>query len=73
MLGWWGVVHSHFRVQPNYSVEVVLCCVVVGVVTKWINLEIGVMIASISKVILGPLICQVDYRLIHLRHAGQGN
>ena len=25
--------HSHFRVQPNYSVEVVLRCVVVGVVT----------------------------------------
>ena len=30
---WWGGVHSHFRVQPNCSVEVVLCCVVVGVVT----------------------------------------
>ena len=28
----WGL-HSHFCVQPNYSVEVVLCCVVVGVVT----------------------------------------
>ena len=26
-------VHSHFHVQPNYSVEVVLFCVVVGVVT----------------------------------------
>ena len=26
--------HSYFRVQPNYSVEVVLwfCCVVIGVV-----------------------------------------
>ena len=24
-------VHSHFCFQPNYSVEVVLCCVVVGV------------------------------------------
>ena len=23
---WWGGVQSHFRVQPNYSVEVVLCC-----------------------------------------------
>ena len=23
--GGWGL-HSHFRVQPNYSVEVVLCC-----------------------------------------------
>ena len=30
--GWSGL-HSHFRVQPNYSVEVVLCYVVVGVVT----------------------------------------
>ena len=31
----WGGLHSHFRVQPNYSVEAVLflCCVVVGVVT----------------------------------------
>ena len=34
-LSWVGV-HSHFHVQPNFSVEVVLwlCCVVVGVVTK---------------------------------------
>ena len=35
---WWvlggGGVQSHFRVQPNYSVEVVLRCVVVGDVTK---------------------------------------
>ena len=33
---WWGGgggVQSHFHVQPNYSVEVVLFCVVVGVVT----------------------------------------
>ena len=28
----WGL-HSHFAVQPNYSVEVVLCFVVVGAVT----------------------------------------
>ena len=27
----WGL-HSHFCVQPNYSAEVVLRCVVVGVV-----------------------------------------
>ena len=34
-MGWggWGL-HSHFHVQPSYSVEVVLRCVVVGVVTK---------------------------------------
>ena len=26
-LWWWGwSLHSHFRIQPNYSVEVVLCC-----------------------------------------------
>ena len=37
-LWWWvggGVgigLHIHFRVQPNYSVEVVLHCIVVGVV-----------------------------------------
>ena len=24
-VGWWGL-HSHFHVQPNYSVEVVLHC-----------------------------------------------
>ena len=29
---WWGL-HSNFHVKPNYSVEVVLRCVVVGVVT----------------------------------------
>ena len=29
----WCGLHSHFHVQPNYSVEVALCCVVVGVVT----------------------------------------
>ena len=35
MVGEGGGVHSHFHVQPNNSVEVVLllCCVVVGVVT----------------------------------------
>ena len=33
MVGWGGV-QSNFYVQPNYSVEVVLCCVVVGVVTS---------------------------------------
>ena len=32
-VGWWWGLHSHFCVQPNYSVEVVLRCVVVGVVT----------------------------------------
>ena len=32
-MGWLGL-QSHFRVQPNNCVEVVLCCVVVGVVTK---------------------------------------
>ena len=31
-VGWWGL-QSHFRVQPNNSVDVVLRCVVVGVVT----------------------------------------
>ena len=31
MVGW-GL-HSHFHVQPNYSVEVELRCVVVGIVT----------------------------------------
>ena len=30
---WWGGSHSHFLVQPNCSVEVVMCSVVVGVVT----------------------------------------
>ena len=29
---WWGSLHSPFCVQPNYSVEVVLSCVVVWVV-----------------------------------------
>ena len=37
--GWVGVggggMHSHFHVQPNYIVEVVLHCVVVGVVTVY--------------------------------------
>ena len=34
-------VQSHFHVQPNCSVEVVLwlCCVVVGVVTIFFSLE----------------------------------
>ena len=30
---WWGL-QSHFRVQPNNCVQVVLRCVVVGVLTK---------------------------------------
>ena len=32
LCGGWGLI-SHFRVQPNHCVEVVLRCVVVGVVT----------------------------------------
>ena len=32
----WGV-QSHFRVQPNHCVKVVLRCVVVEVVTTWKN------------------------------------
>ena len=33
VLGWWGL-----HLQPNYSVEVVLRCVVVGVVTRiWLR------------------------------------
>ena len=28
--GGWGGVQSHFRVQPNYSVEVVLCLLSLG-------------------------------------------
>ena len=32
-VGWWGL-QSQFHVQPNNCVKVVLCCVVVGVVTK---------------------------------------
>ena len=31
-VGWVGL-HSHFHVQPNCGVQVVLCCVVVWVVT----------------------------------------
>ena len=36
---WWGGwgLQSHFRVQPNNFVEVVLLCVVVGVVTTYSN------------------------------------
>ena len=44
--GWGGVVvdlHSHFCVQPDNCVEVVLRCVVVGVVTTFGTLkEFGV-------------------------------
>ena len=36
--GGWGL-HSHFRVLPNFSVEVVLCFLVVGAVTisSWVG------------------------------------
>ena len=42
---WWGL-HSPFHVQPNYSVAVMLCCVVVGVVTignarSYVELSMG--------------------------------
>ena len=36
---WWGGgglewgLDSHFHAQPHYSVEVALCCVIVGAVT----------------------------------------
>ena len=35
-VGGWGL-QSHFRGQPNFCVEVVLCCVVVWVVTTFPN------------------------------------
>ena len=38
---WWVVVgwglQTHFHVQPKFCVEVVLCCVVVGVVTTGVQ------------------------------------
>ena len=40
MGGGWGL-HSHFHVQPNYSVEVMLCCVVIGVVPIFSFFEKG--------------------------------
>ena len=34
VVGGLGGLYSHFHVQPNYCVEIVLCCVAVGVLTK---------------------------------------
>ena len=47
----WGL-HSHFHVQPNYSVEVGLCCVVVGVVTMTPHRQRHIVTSSL----LEPLI-----------------
>ena len=63
MLGWvgWGGLQSHFRVQPNNCVDVVLHCVVVGVVTivqeKYLMLlSLEVMIHSVvTNSVLYPL------------------
>ena len=38
--GWWGL-QSHFHVQPNFCVGVVLYCVVVGVATTTNLNELG--------------------------------
>ena len=48
MVGW-GRVNSHFCVQPDYSVEVVLwlCCAVVGVVTIYFG---GRMVAHVYQI-----------------------
>ena len=54
--GWWGL-HSHFHVQPNYSVEVVLHCVVVGVVTTLTFVEASLASISRDSVISG--ICSI--------------
>ena len=51
-LWWWGGwgLQSHFHVQPNhYCVEVVLRCVVVGVVTILISRHLGAVERRISK------------------------
>ena len=48
MVGWGGV-HSHFNVQPNYSFEFVLCCVVVGVVTISIIYKAAKVLGDTSK------------------------
>ena len=53
----WGGVHSHFHVQPIYSVEVVLCFVVVGVVTITMSGKFGTMA---SKIIAVPTLTSKD-------------
>ena len=47
--GVWGL-HSHFHVQPNYSVEVVLCCVVIRVVTN-INLNSLILVCTVCFIL----------------------
>ena len=48
---WWGGLHSHFHVQPNFSVEVALCCVVVGVVTILQKLKYTISVLSWTTVL----------------------
>ena len=47
-VGWWvgWGLQSHFCVQPNNCVEVVLCCVVGGVVTTGTDRRTGPRIES---------------------------
>ena len=54
VVGWWW--WSHFLVQPNFSVEVVLRCVVVGVVTK-IMMEI--LATNVDQLERQPRSCQL--------------
>ena len=57
----WSV-NSHFRVQPNYSVEVVLCCVVVGVVTK------PMKSAKVIRSFLYYYVCFLHPLYLHLKN-----
>ena len=53
-MGGWGL-QSHFRVQPTHCVEVVLRCIVVGVVTTLLNLLELELIFDLSKITLTNL------------------
>ena len=53
LCGGWGL-QSHFHVQPNHCVEVVLRCVVVGVVTKSYKLMLFWITWGRAGVCMGP-------------------
>ena len=71
-VGWLGL-HSHYRVQPNCSVEVevALRCVVIGVVTIGLLKQPHLYISSLHE--LGVVYCRFQNRNTHTHKHQQTN
>ena len=63
---WWGL-YNHFHVQPNFSVEVLLHCVFVGVAGLTKKSEFVVEFLSSQKYLKNGLVIKMYLLFKHFR------